>query len=83
MVEWAGPVEFTTGQAVILILIFAAYFLLPPALGALIAYQRYRRITPPESRTAGGAWLAALVGAAIGVAIVIVGGWLLQAIGGF
>jgi len=83
VIDWAGPVEFSTGQVVVLLLILAAYYLLPPLIGAFIGYQRYRRTTPQEAQTSGGAWRAAGLGAAIGIVVVVVGGWLVQAIGGF
>ena len=74
----AGPIEFSTGEVVLLVAAVAAVFLLPPAIGAFIGYQNYRRRTPVGNQTTRGAWLAAALGAVVAVVVLVVGGGLTQ-----
>lgn len=61
----AGPIEFSTGELVfILVLVFALLLVLPVAAGT-VAVVLYRRRTPEAERTGRGAVLEFLKWAAI------------------
>ena len=47
----AGPIEFSTGEIIAILLVMAAMALAFPVLGGALAVFLYRRNTPPEQRT--------------------------------
>jgi hypothetical protein len=76
----AGPVEFSTGDLVVLVLAVALSFLAIPMLGGAIATFVYRRNTPPEERERRGGlktfalWTALLF--LVQILVLAVWGWL-------
>ncbi|HJR45137.1 MAG TPA: hypothetical protein VJ927_05985 [Actinomycetota bacterium] len=48
---WAGPIEFSTGEVIAILLILAAMALAIPVAAGAIAVIVYRRRTPPRSAT--------------------------------
>ena len=74
---WAGPIEFSTGEIVVILLSLVAMALALPALGGVVAVVLYRRRTPPEERSRREGFviffraLALVLLAQVGVAFVI------------
>ena len=48
---WAGPIEFSTGEIIMILLVLAALALALPTLAGIIAVVLYRRNTPEPQRT--------------------------------
>ena len=48
---WAGPIEFSTGEIIAILLVMVAMALAIPAGAGVVAVVLYRRRTPPEERT--------------------------------
>ena len=49
--SWAGPIEFSTGEIIAILLVMVAMALALPAAAGIVAVVLYRRRTPPEERT--------------------------------
>lgn len=82
---WAGPIEFSTGEIIAILLVMVAMALALPALGGLLAVILYRRRTPEAQRTRREATILFFRTAAIVlVAQVAIGaliGWIQELIG--
>jgi uncharacterized membrane protein len=82
---WAGPIEFSTGEIIAILLVMAAVALVLPALGGLLAVLLYRRNTPAPQRTRREATVLFFrTGAIVLLGQVVVGvliGWLQELIG--
>jgi amino acid transporter len=48
---WAGPIEISTGELILVFLVLAAMALAIPALAGVIAVVVYRRDTPENERS--------------------------------
>ena len=75
----AGPIEFSTGEVILILLVLTAFSLVVPALAGVAAVLVYRRRTPQADRTGRAARLEFLKWAAIAFVAQFVAGW---AIGG-
>lgn len=49
--SWAGPIEFSTADIVVILLSLVAMALALPALGGIVAVMLYRRRIPPDQRS--------------------------------
>ena len=49
--QWAGPIEFSTGEVIVILLVLAAMALALPVLAGVIAVLVYRRNTPEGVRS--------------------------------
>ena len=48
---WAGPIEFSTGEVILILLALVGIVLALPAAAGLVAVILYRRKTLPEARS--------------------------------
>ena len=54
---WAGPIEFSTGEIIAILLAMVAMALALPVLGGVLAVVLYRRNTPQPERSRREAWI--------------------------
>ena len=82
---WAGPIEFSTGEIIVILLALAAIALALPALAGVVAVVLYRRNTPEGERTGRQATIIFFRTAALAlvaqIAIAAVIGWIQELIG--
>lgn len=81
----AGPIEFSTGEIIAILLVMAAMALALPVLAGIVAVVLYRRRTPEPQRTRGEATRVFLRTSALALlAQVVIGaviGWIQELIG--
>ena len=77
---WAGPIEFSTGEIIAILLVLALASLVLPVLAGVVAVVLYRRRTPEVERTGRAATLEFLKWGAITFVSQFVIGWAVSGI---